>query len=191
MSIYPKTAYPEKLVDLFKKITEAETPKKFTYRFLMRLGFSSSKERDLLPILKHLGLLDKRGKPSSYYGNLKNTREFSKALEERIKETYSEVFKMDDRLPEVEKEIISGYFGQLTGQSQRECLQYTETFLSLCRLAKIDQPAAKFGRKDNQLTKEAQSAKQPNITFNINLPITTDEKVYEAIFKNLKDYLTH
>jgi hypothetical protein len=186
MSIYPLAKAHEKLPKLFEQIRKARLPKRFTYRFLMEIGFSSSQERELLPILKQLGFLARNGQPTIYYNKLKNPREFQTVLQERIKETYDEVFRLDKNIPGVEEETLAGYFSQLTGQDYDLCRLYAKTFLALCKYSEISQEQSQSQRRDQDIVASQESAK---ITFNIHLPNTRDEKVYQAIFKNLRDYL--
>ncbi len=176
MSDLPYVRAYEKISAFFDTVINSEVPQKFTYRFFSSIGFPSSKDRDLVPLIKKLKLIDEGNRPTEAYIKLRDKKEYKKVLGERIKIAYKELFEMDSRANFVSEKILNGYFGRLTGESYGKAVVYTKTFLVLCSLAGFNKKAEK--------TKVT-----PNLNININLSIDKDNKDYEKIFSSLRDLL--
>jgi hypothetical protein len=183
MSSYPYLEHPGKLPSLFKAIREAKTPDKFTFRFLADLGFSSSKERELLPVLKQLGFLGRQGRPLHEYRALKNPQEAHDTLKRGLRLAYGELLTKDEKAYLKDERTLAGYFGELTGENYDKCINYAKTFLVLAQLAEMQKQIKENNKKSEETT--------INISFNINLPETVDQEVYEAIFKSLGELINH
>ncbi len=180
--MFPALTFFDKLPALFNSISQANIPTKFTYRFLMELGFKSSQEREFLPLLKFLNFLTHSGVPTDFYKNLRSSKTLAITLQKAIKDSYAPIFAMEPNAPLIQKADLYACFKQLTSVSAVEVERALETFLALCSLAdfgQIPDPASVVGQKTPR-----------SVRLNITLPTTTDEKVYEVLFKHLKDLVT-
>jgi len=187
---FPSIKSYQKIGELFEALITSKVPNKFTYRYLAQLGFASSNDRDIIPSLKKLGFLDNKSKPTNSYLSLRDPSNFKKTLSEAINMAYKSLFEYDEHVTDVSESVLTGYFSKLTGTSQSESLDYAKTFLELIRESgykKEIEPERIDKIRSNKLKEPA----TPNINLTINLPTTTDEKVYQALFKHLKDLLNH
>jgi hypothetical protein len=175
----------KKLNNFFEAIQKAETPTKFTYRYFAQLGFPSSKDRVFVLALKQLGFIDEKGCPTEDYHSLKDLRQFEGTMKRGIARAYQDLLELDRHITDVSENVLNGYFSRLTGENINKAMIYTRTFKELVRLAGWE-------KKEEQQIEEKRVVKTavPNINLSINLPTTTDEKVYETLFKHLKDLVT-
>jgi len=185
MSNFPYVQSYKKLKTFFEAVRRAETPSKFTYRGFAGLGFPSSKDRDFVIALKQLGFIDAKGRPTEDYASLKDVRQFEGTMKRGIESAYTALLELDGNVINVSENVLNGYFGRLTGESLEKVMVYTRTFKELVALAGWDAEEGKEG-KGRKEDKKAVS----NINISISLPTTTDEKVYETLFKHLKDLVT-
>ncbi len=185
MSNIPYVRSYKKLNTFFKAVQRAETPIKFTYRYFAGLGFPSSKDRDFVVTLKQLGFIDERGQPTEDYSSLKDLRQFEGTMKKGIERAYQSLLELDGNAISVSENVLNGYFGRLTGESLEKVVVYTRTFKELVGLTGWE-------KEKEQETGDKEEAKKAmsNINISINLPTTTDEKVYETLFKHLKDLVT-
>ncbi len=184
MSKFPYVRSYEKLGAFFSALSEAGVPQKFTFRYFAGLGFPSSKDRDFVKTIKMLGFVDNSGRPTQEYQALKDVRLFAITIRKSVDTTYGELLSLDKNAWNVSENVLNGYFGRLTGASISEAVVYTGTFKALVNLSDHNEQAEK-----PQIVKEGEKKTLQNINLSINLPTTTDEKVYETLFKHLKELI--
>jgi len=184
MSSLPYVRSYKKLKSFFEALQRAETPPKFTYRYFVGLGFSSSKDRDFVIALKQLGFIDAKCLTTEDYASLKDVRQFEGIMKRGVERAYAALLELDRNVINVSENVLNGYFGRLTGVSLEKVVVYTRTFRELVSLAGWE-------KKEEQETEDKEGVKKiaANINLSINLPTTTDEKVYETLFKHLKDLI--
>ena len=85
---YPYMISNNKIGPIFQKIMTAAKPQKFTHDFLKKLGFSSTNDRAVIPLLKKLRFVNDDGSPTEYYDRLKDKIDLPFVLGERIREFY-------------------------------------------------------------------------------------------------------
>lgn len=183
MSKYPYVEAYDKLPEFFQAVREARMPEKFTYRYFANIGFPSSKDRDFVKALKRLDFIDENSRPTRSYQDLKDAGLFPSAIRKSIEKTYKELLDIDKEAWDVPENVLNGYFGRMTGESLEKTLVLTRTFKGLAALSDHEKKEEKNG------TEEVEGKQMSNINLSINLPTTTDEKVYETLFKHLKDLL--
>ncbi len=183
MHRYPYLTGVSKLNDFFDVIRAVEIPKKITYRYLAAIGFSSSNDREFLPFLRMLGFIDSAGVPTSEYAGLKGLQERPAVLRAALLHAYDELFQANPQATNVPENVLIDFFGKQTGGSMAEVMVYTTTFKALTSLAD-------FSKENVLQSKPTSNTISAAVNLNINLPTTTDERVYESLFKYLKDFLT-
>lgn len=197
---YPYMVSNNKIGPILQKAEQAEKPSRFTNKFLKKLGFSSSNDRAIIPLLKRLGFLNESGAPTEHYDDLKDKTRRPYVLGERIKALYSELYSINTNIHDASDEEIKGAIARVTGKDARSVNRFFSTLKTLIGLAKFtpqpqkkkeeDKPSHETPKPDTDIAKKEQPS-HPSFHYNIqvHLPATTDIGVYNAIFKSLKDNL--
>jgi len=192
---------------LLEKIKQGQAPEKFTLQHLKDIGFKSSNNRSFLPMLKMLGFLSEDGAPTKRYHDYRNNALSEKLLGQALKEAYSEIFMINEKPSENDKELIKGKFKSTHNTSELNAERMMKTFFALLELANIDDELIKK-KKEEIKTKVPVKPKtqapineknvtppkiitSPSLNYNIqiHLPATKDVEVYNSIFKSLKEHL--
>ena len=201
---YPYMVSNNKIGPIFTKIKTAAKPPKFTNEFLKKLGFSSSNDRAVIPLLKRLGFLNGEGAPTEFYDDLKDNKTHSDVIGQQIKELYRDIFSINTDIQGADDGEIKGAISRVTGKDEKAVNRYFATFKALCAIAKFDgvirkkDEGAQEKEKSNggetkpELKGDARLQKPSQFHYNIqiHLPATTEISVYNAIFKSLKDNLS-
>ena len=210
------TKKPNAIPFYFDAMLKAEAPERFTYSFLESLEFKSTNDRLLVRILKDLRFLDTDGVPLDRYFEFLDRSRSKRVVAEGIREAYSGLFAVNtsaNELPadEVKNKLRTLYKGAKTDQVID---RISSTFVALCEYADFsvseqedskhdeqsedqDDGQSELGRKghqDDASRDEAPTGGSLNLGalqyhFNIVLPDTRDQAVYDAIFKSLRDHL--
>lgn len=214
---YPYMVSNNKISQVLDKIRKAAEPPKFTHSFLKKIGFKSTNDRGIIPLLKKLEFLNEDGTPTSYYKELRDTTRYRFILRERIKELYNEIYSINTEIHEESEEVVKGAISRITGKDETSVNRYYATFRTLVDIAefsdeeveedsdtvddddkgKEDKTGEEEGKKDKK--PEGKSIppiyppdnRKPQFHYNIqiHLPATTDISVYNAIFKSIKENL--
>ena len=186
---------------VLEKIVDGTAPAKFTAEHLRGLGFKSSNDRAIIPLLKDLGFLSDDGAPTQRYHEYRDTSRSRAVLGEAIKEAYADLFHIREKPSVTDREAIRGKFKTTHNVSDRLADLQTATFLALLKAADVDAATGKKkARKAIEAEEEApktvettsvESPKSLSLRYNIeiHLPATKDVEVYNAIFKALKTHL--
>jgi hypothetical protein len=76
---------------IMQKIIEGAAPDKFTYDHLNSLGFTSSNDRAIIPLMKDLGFLTAEGAPTPRYHAYRDKSRSKVVLGEALREAYGDV----------------------------------------------------------------------------------------------------
>ena len=186
---------------VLEKIVDGTAPTKFTAEHLRGLGFKSSNDRAITPLLKDLGFLSEDGAPTQRYHEYRDKSRSRAVLGEAIKEAYADLFHIHEKPSATDRQAIRGKFKTTHNVSDRVAEQQTATFLALLKAADLDAATSKKKvRKAKEAEEEAprtverasvESPKSLSLRYNIeiHLPATKDVEVYNAIFKALKAHL--
>src|SRR4051794_30797966 len=80
---------------IFDALRSASVPNRFSYDFLKQLGFGSSSDRPMIPVLRTLGFLDDGNKPTDRYRQFKDPNLSKQVLAEALRDAYADVFAVD------------------------------------------------------------------------------------------------
>lgn len=193
---FPYTQSYKKIPAFFEAIQKAAVPEKFTNKFLYEtLEFKGTNDRPLSTLLKNLGFIDSNGNSTQKYFDYKNKDVAPTILGESIRDCYEELYKKDENFHNLSDEKIKGHFESTTGkESNNKVLNYmVKTFISLKNIASFNKKPSSIEIKE-KVTTSTQSMEKPkdfvlSHTIVINLPSTTDQKVYDVLFKSLKENL--
>jgi hypothetical protein len=208
------TAYltsSKNLESILDALKSAQAPDKFTTRFLESLEFKSASDRLIIGVLKSIGFLDDGGKPIERYFRFLDQTQSATVLAEGIEESFQDLFRVNVNANKMTKQEVMSKFKTLSQGQLSESVndKLAMTFVALCSLADFDnlrrttklgvgtQPPAKEDIKvDTEMENQPSAQKNQGIAFgglhyNIQLilPESRDPKVYDALFKSLKEHL--
>lgn len=188
-----------KIPDLLKKIADAKVPDSVTHAFLRdTLGFKSVNDRNLIGLLKSLGILDSSGKPTARYRELKNETSRKSAIAAGIREAYAPLFEANENAHTLSSEGLKGLIAQVAGTDVDMTKRINYTLNALIKEADFS-PVSSNLKKDLKQEKhqDAQVEETPNnagklnteFHFNIqvHLPNNGSEETYLNIFNALRE----
>ena len=178
----PFTCYHNKLPSLFNALYVKDVPSRFTYRFLASLGFKSSKERDLYKFLVQMGFISNDGVPSSVYLAFKNSASPDSFVSVCAKTLYKDLLSLSFDLL-VKENLVSVLRATYPNLTMNEIELISNTFYAI-------NDYAPFIKKEPYSHVTIQDgSKRKSVNININLPETDNIRVYETIFKYLRDII--
>ncbi|AIG98681.1 hypothetical protein AFULGI_00019300 [Archaeoglobus fulgidus DSM 8774] len=163
MAEFPYTTVPGKIKPFFQKIQEAGLPSKVTQKWINSIGFTSSNDPSIIPLLKKLGFIDRSGVPTELWAR----------------------YRDKDLAPKVMAE----------GKAENTIEKMIQTFKALCELADFESNSEEYPHNEvvpsrEGLTTLMEKQTPKGLTINVNiqlqLPATTDEEVYDKLFRSLK-----
>lgn len=192
------------LAALLDAIKSAQAPDAFNLRFLEGLGFPSSNDRLVVGVLQALGFLTTDRKPTDRYFQFLDQTQSDAVLAEGIRDAYSDLFQINTNAQNLTKNEVINKFKTLSqGQYSESVLDKMGlTFCELVKLADFKaKPPPAISSPDTPLS-EAPSEREEPITkrealtlgglhYNIQLilPESRDPKVYDALFRSLREHL--
>ena len=117
------------------KIVEGAPPKRFTQAHLKGIGFTSSSDRAILPVLKAIGFLSADGAPTQRYHDYRDKSRSKQVLGSALREVYASLFQIKENLSETDREAIEGKFKSEGGLDDAKSKLAAATFLAFWKLA--------------------------------------------------------
>lgn len=197
----------KRLSEILDAMKTAKAPDKFTQKFLESLEFKSKGDRLIIGVLKELGFLDDTGKPTDSYYKFIDQSQSAVVLAAAIEESYTDLFTVNRNANTLGKPEIVGKMRTLTqGQYSDAVLdKMATTFTALVSLADFDSPKStpitQIDEPEDNLqqigdigvtrSESPRNVKLGGLVYNIQivLPETRDPKVYDALFRSLKEHL--
>lgn len=193
---------------IFDAVKTAGVPDRFTHEFLKQLGFQSSNDRAVIPVMKALRFLDDNSAPSDRYKRFRDPAISGAVMAEALRDAYSDVFTVHEKAHEQSSTALVGTFKRITGKGDAVSKKMATTFKALTALADWsaasvavpvqDEVPSSKRTEDEDTTTTPTSAPAPAATIggfplhhdvHIHLPASTDVKVYDAIFRSLREHL--
>jgi len=203
MAEYPYATVVSKIPLLFDKIKSTGQPRKINFSWLKSIGFKSSNDQRLVPLLKAINFVDNNGVPTERWLKF---RADNKVLAEGIMEGYKELFDVYPDAYNRSKEDLFNFFSTKTTAGNQVINKMVGTFLELCKIADFsnitssdivhDTPS--LSKTEKKVSEKVLQRKQlgnleHGITININIqltvPETTDDEIYDKFFEALKKHL--
>lgn len=197
---FPYVSSIGRISEVLEKISNAPEPSKLTHEKLqIILGRKSNTDRPFIAFLKRLKFLDDDNTPTQYYKDFRDKTNSRAVLAKCIKDVYSDVYSSHENLHKLDKKDLTEKFKIVTGLGGDSAVlrNIVSSFEELVKLADFKTEI----KKKEEIPKEDQEKESDDedielvkklgfgYTININLPATTDQRVYNAIFKSLKDNL--
>ena len=198
---YPWTFKPSGLEDFLKNMPDRPEPEAVTQAYLNSLGYTSSSDRQIVPILKFIKFIDTSGKPMELFKTYRDTSKSKSILAQSIKESYAALFKTHAKPWEKSDADLQNFFRTATGRGARMLEATVSTFKTLCQHADFEAPIFPTPSPTPILTPALASAPivqlpatkeggvNVNVSIRLELPATQDADVYDKIFKSLKKHL--
>jgi len=192
---------------MMKAIQDGAAPPAFTIKHLGDIGYKSTNDRGIIPMLKELKFLTGEGKPTPRYHAYRDKTQARAVLGEALKEAYEDLFHIKEKPSEADKAAIEGKFKATHNVNDNIAELQARTFFAFLKLADLDAASAATPTKAAKVkdTAEAAGEDEPphsepkgrhalssvGLRYNIevHLPATKDVEVYNAIFKSLKEHL--
>lgn len=198
---------PKNLDAFFNAITNAQSPQKFTQKFLEQLEFKSTNDRLFIGVLKGLKFIDDAGAPQERYYNFLDQTESKRVLAEAIREAYSDLFAINKKAFEFTQAEVKNKLKTIyQGKKSENVLEWmSKTFRALCDYAEWTGATVNDAKPKEEVKTEIQheekepfvekedkhkKTRSPELHYNIqiHLPESRDPAVYDAIFKSLKEH---
>ena len=202
---YPYMIANGKISQILDKLRKAAEPPKFTHSFLTQLGFASTNDRAIVPLLKKLQFLNDDSTPTSIYKDLRDSTRFRSVLGEQIKDLYSDIYAINTKIHEANEDEIKGAISRVTGKDETSVSRFYATYKTLTDIAEFEEPILNTKqpvteskvethepvKKKPEVQIPTQNISSPDFHYNIqiHLPATTDIAVYNSIFKSIKENL--
>lgn len=186
---------------ILAKIVEGAPPPKFTIAYLKGIGFASSTDRPIIPVLKVIGFLTSDGAPTSLYHAYRDKSKSRQVLGAALRETYASLFQINENLTESDRIAIEGKFKSEGGLDETKAKLAAATFLAFWKLADHSAKGspAKQAEEESEANGETGNEKplgtgrkfSTGLHYNIeiHLPATKDIEVFNAIFRALRENL--
>lgn len=199
---YPNTPKPSTLDDFLKKIPERPEPDVVTRTYLRSLGYTSSNDWQIVPILRFIKFIESNGKPTDLFKNFSDITKSKVIMAQALKESYAELFKVHTNPCDKDDTDLKNFFRTQTGKGKKVVERTVSTFKTLCQFADFGAPviaptpiSAPTPAPTLLPTPVVQLpvTKEGGVTINLNirleLPATQDADVYDKIFQSLKKHL--
>jgi Family of unknown function (DUF5343) len=185
------------LPKILEQIQKGKVPSKFSYDHLKQLGFPSSHDRPIIPVLKALGFLDAAGVPQERYRRYKDPSNAKRVLAEGIREAYTDIFAIDESANKLPADQAKGIIARLSDKGDAVVDKMALTFRALVEQADFsvaldipgDETPEAVEKDAEHETKLHAKALTLRHDVHVHLPISDDIKVYDAIFRSLRDNL--
>lgn len=190
-----------------EKISQAATPERVTVDFVQtKLGIKGGTGGALLPFLKKIGMVGSDGAPTELYKQFRNKTTSASAIAKAIKIGYKHLSEKNEYFYELDDKGLRSLIIEVTGEEAESSVVKLalSTLKTLKQFANFETQGEEKPGAHTAGTLVKQSADTPqgtssgqqgsiglnlSYTINLNLPATSDQAVFNAIFRSLKEFL--
>jgi hypothetical protein len=198
----PYLPTPGSIKTALEKIQSAATPERVTTDFIQtKLQIKGGTGASISAFLKKVGFANSDGTPSDLYKRFRNGPTSGEAAAQAVRIGYRELFEVNEYCYELSDKDLLSLVCQVTGAAADSSTAKltVSTFKNLKSYADFDlkQKAEDFG--DDSAAMPAPYNPPPpqdgklglnlSYTINLNLPATSDQAVFNAIFRSLREHL--
>lgn len=203
----PYVAAPGSIKTALEKIRSAATPERVTKDFVTTvLQIKGGTGGSLPPFLKRIGFVGSDGAPTELYKRFRNPASGGEAVADAIRLGYKDLLQANEYFYRLSDKDLLALIVQVTGvEVDNRAAQLTlSSIKALKAFANFDaeessKEALEQAQPVDPRLRELELAAQPqrtgqvglnlSYTINLNLPATTDQAVFNAIFRSLKEHL--
>jgi len=200
-------ASPGSIKVCLDKIKAAATPDRVTQDFVMtKLQIKGGTGAALIPFLKKIGFVASDGSPTDLYRRFRNHATAGAAAGSAVRTGYKELERVNEYFYELNDKDLLALIVQVTGAEAGDkvakltlsTLKTLKAFATFEPGDAIPEGGTKDGTdpgdsSDRKGTPKADHGRSRALslsyTINLNLPATTDQAVFNAIFRSLKEHL--
>lgn len=187
-----------------ERIRDAATPDRVTTDFIQtKLAIKGGTGASLAAFLKKIGLVNSDASPSELYKKFRNTQTSAAAIADAVRLGYRELFDINEYCYALNDKDLLSLICQVTGAAadSRTAELTVATFKQLKGFADFDAKPKAIELASDDTTSVAVPAYQSSgsaqnsiglnlsYTINLNLPATSDQAVFNAIFRSLREHL--
>jgi len=178
------------------KSKEIGLPDKVNRDFLKSVGYKSGNDYAIITVLKSIGFINANNSPTQPFKDFR-TEKAAQAMASALKRTYAELFTIYPEPHKKSNDELENFFAKGKPELKKPTLKcYIDTFKVLAEFADFGAPSYKEGeekeekgKKELQLMSQVPEGLAINLNIQITLPVTDDAKVYENIFKALREHI--
>lgn len=185
-----------------EKIKSAATPERVTYDFVSTVvGLKGGTGRAIIPFLKRAGLVRTDGTPTDLYNQFRNSHSSKISAATAFRNAFKTIYERNEYAHKLSDEELKGLIVEITGHPLENRVTQSifgtmKAFKAFCdfegkqgaqRINKNDHEESSQGTNKGDQTKEL--GIRLGYTINLNLPPTDDIRVFDAIFRSLKEHL--
>lgn len=203
----PYLAAPGSLKSALEKIRAAATPERVTGDFVQtKLQIKGGTGAAIPPYLKKIGFVGSDGTPTDLYKRFRNHATSGAAVAEAVKIGYRELTQANEYFFDLIDKDLLALIVQVTGaESDSQVAKLTlSTLKALKAFANFEEKTGaeqvvvngSVSTEGSNLAQHAFPAQvvgrvglNLSYTINLNLPATSDQAVFNAIFRSLKEHL--
>lgn len=194
------------LAGILDAVQNAQAPARFTLKFLEGLGYSSSSsDRLIINVLKALGFLSDTGEPLQRYHEFLDKSQGKHVIAEGIRQAYSDLFQVNSNAQTMSRADIKNKMKTLSqGQHGDSVLDkmamkfkaladradFSISGSALIAPPKLGQPEVQEPQNGDKV-EDSESITFAGLSYNIHihLPESRDPKVYDALFRSLREHM--
>lgn len=182
------------------KTKELVVPDRVTQKYLESINLKSTHDRTIIRVLKSINFIDAQRIPTQSFKDFR-TDISKQVMTKEVMKTYSDLFKTYAKPYLKSRAELEDYFAKgATNVTKQTLGLYVDTFKTLCEFADFEEELPQGGEKgDEGKRKDLTGGQAPptqlpqglsmNMNIQITLPVTDDAKVYENIFKAIREQL--
>jgi hypothetical protein len=183
------------------KSKELVVPEKITQKYLESINLKTKHDRTIVRVLKSINFIDASGVPKQPFKDFR-TDISKKVMTKELLSTYADLFKTFAKPYAKSRNELEDYFAKGATKVTKQTLGlYVDTFKTLCEFADFETELSQGEEKNDEAGKgkEPKGGQQTlgqlpqglsmNMNIQITLPVTDDAKVYENIFKAIREQL--
>lgn len=209
MTSLPYIATPGNIPKALEGIKAAAVPERVSQDFVKTiLQIAGGSGDQMTSYLKKIGFTASNGAPTDLYRKFRNSTSSRIAVGQAVRTAYAPLYKRNEFMHNLSDDKLKGLIVEETGQAEDSssvrqtmgCIKALKALASFDTTEQADAPVLANPlppAHQNQQHDGADKARKSGsglglnlgYTINLNLPATSDPKVFDAIFKSLKEHL--
>ena len=201
----PYLASPGTAAKALEKIKSAATPERFTTDFVHTvLGIKGGTGNAIIPFFKRMGLVRSDGTPTELYAKYRNPTTSGRAAAQALKIGYKSLYERNEYIHKASDDDLKGVVLEITGLEADNAVAKLivstfKAFKAFCDFDSSDDEVDEVENSEKSNVNDELAAGKGNKTsgaklnlaysINLHLPASDDIKVFDAIFKSLKENL--
>jgi hypothetical protein len=207
MASLPYISSPSNIPRALEGIKTAAVPERVSQDFVKTiLKIAGSSGDQMTSYLKKIGFSAPNGAPTELYSKFRNPSSSKAAIATAIRTAYAPLYKRNEYMHQLSDDELKGLVVEETGQAEDSsavkymvgCIKHLK---ALASFDAIDEPKPLAPVPSLSHDGDEGSGGQKHhgrgsglglnlgYTINLNLPATSDPKVFDAIFRSLKEHL--